>query len=204
MIVIPCEQGTQEWLRHRQGVPTASEFSKIFTGTGKPSTSAEGYIGELIQEQREKDSEHETDIGGWQGNEHTQRGNELEPVARFAYTMETGRAVEEVGFCLTDDERFGCSPDGMIDERKGGMEIKSPQEAKHIERVLKGVVPNEHKTQVHGCMIVCEVDYWDYCSFANDNLWVLRVERDDYTKKLTEALDAFHEKLTAAKRKFVR
>lgn len=202
MIVIDCKQGSQEWLRHRQGVPTASEFSRIFTGGGKVSTAIDGYIGDLLAEQREKDSEYQTDVSEWAGNEHTQRGNELEPVARFEYTLDTGRAVEEVGFCLTDDKRFGCSPDGFIDDRKGGMEIKSPQYAKHIERVLKGVIPNEHKSQIHGCLIVTGCEYWDYVSYAEDNLWILRVERDDYTTKMEKALGEFWEKLEIARGRF--
>jgi hypothetical protein len=41
-------QGSDEWLQSRLGKPTASNFGKLITPTGKPSASADGYINELI------------------------------------------------------------------------------------------------------------------------------------------------------------
>ena len=48
MLVSNFEQGSQEWLQSRLGKPTASNFGKLITPTGKPSTSADGYINDLI------------------------------------------------------------------------------------------------------------------------------------------------------------
>ena len=44
------EQGTDGWLRDRLGCPSGSNFSKLITATGKPSTSADGYINQMIAE----------------------------------------------------------------------------------------------------------------------------------------------------------
>ena len=50
MRLIECEQGTEEWLQARCGVPSASMYSRIVTTKGKWSKSAEGYIDQLIME----------------------------------------------------------------------------------------------------------------------------------------------------------
>ena len=42
MIVHPCQQGTVEWTEARLGIPTASEFSRIVTATGKLSKQRDG------------------------------------------------------------------------------------------------------------------------------------------------------------------
>jgi hypothetical protein len=41
MITHDVTQGSPEWLEARLGIPTASEFDKIITPTGKPSTQYE-------------------------------------------------------------------------------------------------------------------------------------------------------------------
>ena len=39
MIILDHEQGTEEWFAARLGKPSASNFSKLITATGKPSSS---------------------------------------------------------------------------------------------------------------------------------------------------------------------
>ena len=39
MIVLDCQQGSEEWYRARLGIPTASNFSAIITPKGKPTAS---------------------------------------------------------------------------------------------------------------------------------------------------------------------
>jgi len=50
MKVWQVQQGTQEWLRVRAGIPTASAFDSIVTPSGKPSKSAERYMYTLLAE----------------------------------------------------------------------------------------------------------------------------------------------------------
>ena len=50
MIVLDCVQGSQAWIDARLGIPTASQFSRIVTPTGRASTAAEGYTAELLAE----------------------------------------------------------------------------------------------------------------------------------------------------------
>ena len=50
MRILPHAQRTPEWYTARLGVPSASNFEKIITPTGKPSTQIEGYTNRLIAE----------------------------------------------------------------------------------------------------------------------------------------------------------
>ena len=50
MIIHECVQGTTEWLQLRSGIPTASNFEKILTKSGKKSASQERYMFALLAE----------------------------------------------------------------------------------------------------------------------------------------------------------
>jgi len=169
----------------------------IVIGGCKPSKSRDGYIAQLITECKCNAP------ADWVGNDHTQRGNDLEPEAREAYEYINDCNVEQVGFCLTDDEHFGCSPDGLIDNRKGGIEIKCPELKVHIEYMMKNRLPPTYAVQVHGCMHVTGCDYWDFMSYCQgEEPLILRIERDEFTEKLGKALDDFYVELQKARERF--
>ena len=46
MIILDMEQGTEEWLQARMGIPTASAFDRIFTASFKPSAQSNAYTHE--------------------------------------------------------------------------------------------------------------------------------------------------------------
>ena len=50
MIALDLQQGSAEWVKARLGIPTASQFSRIITSTGKLSGQADGYMHELLAE----------------------------------------------------------------------------------------------------------------------------------------------------------
>lgn len=192
MIVFPdVIQGSEEWLAMRKGRPTASNFSKVMTAAkGDLSKSAAGYIQELIAE---------CFCPEWidfAGNKFTDRGTELEPKAREAFTAHTGLAVEQVGFCTREDGVVGCSPDGLIKWESGkyraGLELKCPSPKTHVGYVLNGVLPDDYKQQVHGGMAVTGLDEWHFFSwYPNLKPFHLIVRRDAYTEKLSASLDQF-------------
>jgi len=97
-----------------------------------------------------------------------ERGTRLEEVARIDFEMRTGIDVDEVGFVTNDSfgEHIGCSPDGLVDGGKGGLEIKCPLPATHFKYHREGVLPKEYRAQVHGCMAVCDSEYWHFTSFC--------------------------------------
>ena len=185
MKIIHCEQRTPEWYAARLGKPTASNFAKLLTPTGKPCKSADEYINSLIAERiigREKD----VYISEWM-----QRGIDLEPAARKDYEYITGSTVHEIGFALDDGELFVCSPDGLVADDTGtptkGLEIKCPAPTtqagylRNSEDLRKKYFP-----QVQGCMLVMQQPVWDLFSYHPEMPHVLiTVERDDsYIEKL--------------------
>ena len=105
------EQGSQEWLESRLGRPTASNFSKLLTPTGKPSSSADAYINELIAQKITGE------LPEFYINDAMARGNELEPAAKTLYELTNDVEVVEVGLCLHDTLECGASPDGLVGDR---------------------------------------------------------------------------------------
>lgn len=173
MQILEAEQGTQEWLDARLGRPSASQFHKLITSSGKPSTQADGYINAMIAERLMGYSEpvYVTDA--------MQRGTDLEPEARELYEFISDVKVQEVGFILDNSGEFGCSPDGLIGE-EGGLEIKCPAPHNHIAWSRKGVCPTKHYAQVQGCMYITERKWWDFMSYHPDmKPFIVRVERDE-------------------------
>ena len=172
MKILEAEQGSEEWLAARVGRPSASQFHKLVTTKGKPSTSADKYIDTLIAERLMGYSEplFVTDA--------MQRGTDLEPEARETYEFMYNAQVEEVGFILDDSGEFGCSPDGLVGD--GGLEIKCPAAHNHIEWARKKVCPSKHYAQVQGCMWITDRKWWDFMSYHPDmKPFVVRVERDE-------------------------
>jgi hypothetical protein len=171
MIILNHEQGSPEWYQARLGVPSASNFSKLITATGKPSTSAEGYINQLIAESVTGER------ADFYTNAHMERGTLLEPEARAYYEFMRDLETTEAGFCLHDTIRAGCSPDALVGP--GGLEIKCPSGAVHVSYLRSGGLPAAYKQQVMGCMWITGADWWDFLSYHPDMpSLLLRVERD--------------------------
>lgn len=191
MIILDVEQGSEAWFQARAGVPTASAFKRILTGTGKPTSASvrDTYMYELIAE--------------WMGaqvesfqSEWMARGTELEPQARAYYEFMVDADVVEVGTVFKDARReYSCSPDGLVDD-DGGLEIKCPKASTHIKYLLGGKLPTEYVPQVQGSMLVTGRKWWDFLSFHPDlDPFLIRVERDeDYISALETELTKFIQK----------
>lgn len=193
MIIVDYEQGSDEWLAQRRGIPTASGFGKIITPkTGKLSATADKYIAELI-------AEEVAPIEDFCGNQWTERGHQLEPEARAWYEFEKDCEVTQVGMILLDDRSAGVSPDGLVGEA-GMVEIKCPKPSTHVHWYLSGSLPDEHKPQCHAALLLAEREWLDFISYCPGFPPLLvRVTPDDYTQKVAEALATFTEKLNEAK-----
>jgi putative phage-type endonuclease len=170
MRTIDAPQGSEAWLAARIGLVTASRIADVIakTKTG-PSMSRQGYLGELVAERLTGQSAE----GGFM-NDDMRRGLELEPEARMAYEIRTGRIVEEVGLVLHPTMRAGASPDGLVDD--GLLEIKAPRTHVHIEYLLAGKPPAKYLPQM-AWQCVCTGRAW--CDFAS------------YDPKMPEALRLF-------------
>jgi hypothetical protein len=189
MIILDIEQGTPEWDNARIGIPSASVFEKIYTSTGKISGQREKLLQQLAEERilnRKKN--------GYSGGS-MQRGTELEPEARSFFQLTTGQEVEQVGLCYLDDRKDrSCSPDGLMQIEKEGLEIKCPELAAHYEYLKAGVLPTKYFVQVQGSMYITGFEKWHFLSYypGMKPLHIV-VERDEiWIAKFSKALDDFN------------
>ena len=184
LITLDCEQGSEEWLAARLGIPTATGFENIVTATGKKSASYIKYMAELIEE---------SILGGGDTfkSGFMERGNQLEPQARAAYEFLTGNDVIQVGgVYLNEDREIMVSPDGLIPSLKKGLEIKCPKMSTHIRYLLEGGVPAEYVIQVQANLWVTGYETWDFVSYCPEyqkqTLYLFTAARDE---KLMKAFD---------------
>lgn len=182
MKIVECEQGSGEWLRARRGRPTTSKFAEIVTATGKATKgkSRQSYILELVGERLTGTSMPHFVTAAMQ------RGTDLEPHARRWYIEASGNKVEEVGFILSDCERWGCSPDGLT--KKGGIEIKCPGRVNMLQMLVDHQPDPKYMMQMQGCMFVTGRKEWDFVLFSDEDGMPLdywTVKADD---KIQEAL----------------
>jgi len=190
------EQGSVEWMRLRCGLPTASNFDRIVTASGKASASAKKYLSELCAEWL---------LGGPVNPTETQfmeRGKQLEPEARAWFEWEYGVTVEPGGFITSDDGRIGCSPDGLIGDDEG-FEAKCFEYTHHVMALLE--LDDEHRCQIQGCLWLTERERWHRVYF-NPALppVVVTLERDEeFIEKLAAGVETFAEHLAAAKERLL-
>ena len=150
------EQGTPEWFDIRKGKVTASHAQAI----GSNGKGLETYIREVVSEYFSSgEKEHYSNI-------HTERGNELEPVARSMYELEKGVEVDQIGFCQLNDF-VGCSPDGIIDT-DGMIEIKCPDDKTYFNILIDEKIDSGYIWQCNMNMLILERKWCDLI-FYNPN-----------------------------------
>ena len=158
MIVHDVEQNSPEWYQMRLGMPTASEFSKLVSGTGKPSTQIDGYANHLAAEVL---AGKPVDV--WEGNQWTDRGHELEDEAREEYELMTGFKLQQVGFVTNDYGTMGCSPDRLIEGTKAAVEIKCLKASNHVSAAMYintyGRMPPSYRSQLQGQIMICGLEW---------------------------------------------
>ena len=121
-------QGTPEWLLERAGLATASRFSDVLA-TIKSGEAAvrRSYRAELVVERLTGKPTEQGFV-----SQAMREGTEREPFARMEYEARTGFMVQEVGLIRHATIEAGASPDGLIDDSDGGLELKCPTAATHF------------------------------------------------------------------------
>lgn len=182
-------QGTAEWFAVRQGIPTASCFSKVMAkGEGKTRAAYMRLLaGEIIT--------GEPSPEGFKSAE-MERGNLMEPDARALYAFVTDTAPEQVGF-ITNGQKGG-SPDSLIGT-DGLLEIKTNKPEVLIELLRKDQFPPEHKAQSQGNLWVAEREWIDIiCYWPKMPSLIKRAYRDEhFIKQMKDEIDLFNEDLAA-------
>lgn len=180
------EQGGEEWVKHRLGIPTGSQFDRIMTPKKMQlSASADGFIAELIGEAL---SPYLPERAETFTSRAIEWGRQTEEEARKYYAMERDATVTNGGFCTTDDGRLGCSPDGLVGD-DGCLEIKCPQPGTHVQYLIDGGLPDSYKCQVHGHLVVTGRKWCDFLSYSIGlPPFLIRVEPDEFTLKLSQVI----------------
>ena len=186
------EQGTEAWLKLREGMITASKFSDVMgKGVGRNN-----YMMSLVTERL-------TGLPtAYYTNSAMEWGTETEPQARAHYELMHDVDVMQTGFVTNDKyPGVGISPDGMIGD-EGLIEIKCPNSSTHFDYILKGKLHAKYKAQVQGQLWITERMWCDFVSFdprfiePGLQMFVVRVVRDEaYIATLESAVSAFKKEL---------
>ena len=158
MRIIPVTEAPQRsevWERLRDRV-TASGFREFTTAArGDYSASASAYAAKVVA--KRMGCYVEPPPSFWM-----QWGVDQEPHAKAAYTAETGREIEEVGFILPDDtDAYGGSPDGLVGT-EGLVEVKCPAPETLISYHASGEMPVQYKPQVQGLLMISGRKWCDF------------------------------------------
>ena len=194
MKILDLKQHSVEWHQARLGIVTASEADALVTPTFKVS-DGKGVETYLYKKVCERFLGYAPESGGTFAME---QGNIIESIARPWYAFTYGVDVKAVGFCVSDDGRCGCSPDGMLPDGSG-LEIKSPQGATALKYFINGEVPPEYRVQVAFSLYVTGAPYWTFVSYHRQlPPLVVRVEPEAKQVAVIQcALAQFFEKFDA-------
>jgi hypothetical protein len=172
-----CEQGSDEWFKVRELKLTASHATAI----GNAGKGLESYVTEMMA--------YHYSFAGKESysNDDLDRGNELEPIARSLYELQTDKKVEQVGF-VELNEYVGCSPDGLI-EKDGGLEIKSPNDVNYYKILRDGEkqIDSGYMWQVQMNLLITDRKWWDlvyYNPNFKQNLIIFRIYPDKEKQEL--------------------
>lgn len=181
------EQGTTEWHQARLGKVTASKVADVIARTKSGwGASRANYTAQLVVE-RLTGQPTETYT-----NSAMQHGIDTEPEARIAYEFYRSVEVKQVAFINHPDiSMSGASPDGLVADGEGLVEIKCPSSATHIETLLGGKIPDKYVVQMQWQMACSGALWCDWASYdprmpEELRLFVHRVERDNERIKRLE------------------
>lgn len=190
MQIFECEQGSDEWVQARLGIPTASQFATVLASGkgGGESVTRKAYLyklaGEIITGEP---MDNYT-------NAYMDRGHEQEPEARSLYSFITDETVTPIGFIR--EGGAGCSPDALVGD-DGVLEVKTCLPHIMVGYVLKGQFPPEHKAQTQGALWITGRKWVDIAIYhPKMPLFVRRAERDEtYIEILAAEIARFNREL---------
>lgn len=178
-----------EYFQSRCGKATASKFKDVMMA--KTTAGYKNYQAEIVAERLTgKPTESYT-------SKDMQWGIDNEPKARETYEEINGLEVEVPKLVIDHPTLMaGASPDGLVGE-KGLIEIKCPTSANHIQTIIKGEVPSQHKPQIQGQLWITGRPWCDFISFDprlddKNAIFIKRVYRDEeYINKLSKSVTIF-------------
>lgn len=191
-IITSVEQGSAEWLALRLGIATCSELECLLVNGKGPEgfgAAAITYMDTLIGERITGEA-----ADPFTGNRHTERGHELEIVARSLYEDRFDVKTSQAAIIL--NHGAGYSPDSLVGTN-GLTEIKTKLPKFQVGVILANEVPKEHIAQCQGGLWISEREWIDFVSYwPGMPLFVKRMHRDEaMITKIAERVKTFYELL---------
>jgi hypothetical protein len=156
-----AEQRSPEWKAARCGRLTASRARDMLASIKSGEAAARRDLRtQLVLERLTGEPQDDFYI-----NADMQRGTDLEGAARSAYEALTGRVADVCGFVAHEQHAIGCSPDGVLDDFEGLVELKVPKSATHLAYLRAGGVPPEYQPQLLHSLWVTGAGYVDFLSY---------------------------------------
>ncbi len=179
-LVLNMEQRSPEWFAARCGVLTGTAAKDMLATIKSGEAAARRDLRvRLVVEQLTGQAQEDAYV-----NADMLRGVELESEARAAYEAATGHLVTPAGFLKHPTLAVGYSPDGLLDDGVGLLELKVPRSATHLRYLRSIGMPAEHLAQVTHGLYVSGADFCDFASYdprfpEHLRLDVKRVQRAD-------------------------
>ena len=193
-------QGSDEWLKMRCGVLTASEMKLILTPTLKVANNdkTRAHAFELAFQR----------ITGFVEPQYVSdamlRGQEDEYYARQAYA-EHFAPVSETGFVTNSRWGFtiGYSPDGLVGE-SGLIECKSRAGKYQVQTIASNEVPEEYILQLQTGLLVTGREWIDFISYCGGlPVYICRVEPDpEIHEAIIAAATQFEERVAEVEQQY--
>ena len=195
--VVDVAQRSPEWFQARCGLVTGTAASDMLAKTlksgGEPACRRDLRVRLALERVT-----NVPDDGNGFVSADMRRGTELEPEAFAAYEASTGHLVQQVGFLRHNDLPIGCSPDGIVGDFDGGVELKVPKSATHLRYLQSGnKAPAEHVAQLTHFLYLTGLSWVDFTSYdprfpESARLYIVRLKAEDVDLKgYGEALTAF-------------
>jgi hypothetical protein len=161
--IVDVAQGTPEWLAARCGLLTGSAAADVLAEVktkGKEAADRRNLRVKLVVERLTGAPQEDGFV-----SHDMQRGKDLEPEAFKAYTIATGELATTYGFLAHTEYPIGFSPDGIIGDFEGLLELKCPKSATHLGYLKAATLPADYKPQVLHGMWVTGAEWCDFCSY---------------------------------------
>lgn len=198
---IQVEQGTEEWFKLRQGIPTASRFSEFITKanwTYSESDTAKTYLYEMVCERilgRKMDRDKYD--SPWM-----KHGRKYESQAAFDLEMTHKLILLPGGFFKNG--RAGCSPDRTVLGQEEIVEIKCPAPWTHARYMAEGL-GEAYEIQVQAQLWITEAKvchFWSWWPEPNlPPLYVKRERNEIHIRKIEKLATRFSDDILNAEAK---
>lgn len=193
--IFDVEQGTEEWLQCRLGMPTASCFDIVqMSGRkkGEPSVTRLRYMRRLCAERLSGRSMSEYTFK----NDHMARGNAWEQDVCDVYAYANGVELSKCGFIRHNGHRCGCSVDRFVGD-SGILSCKTALPDLLIEYHEQDRFPPEHMAQSQGELWITGRAWLDIAIYwPGLPLFVKRIKPDPhYILNLADAIRSFNGEL---------